>query len=172
MERPYKNTNPTDEVTLFTGIEIEHTAAHGKKTLFVVGIYPVETLRLAAHQNKVDHIYLGANHSYNESRAYDPEWENMIKGVLDLGHWVTLDFDVKHVDEVNEMMLNEYNRFIPMISVKIPHINSLNYNACIKLDDVDFDSTNPGVWVHSLHDLQKRGVFTDWSKYTNDDVIE
>ena len=28
------------------------------------------------------------------------------------------------------------------------------------------------VWCHSLHDLQKRSQFTDWSKYTQDEVIK
>jgi hypothetical protein len=57
-----------------------------------------------------------------------------------------------------------------MISVKLPYINQFNYNAVIKLDDTGFNKTNPGVWVHSLHDLQSRSTFTDWSKYTNDEV--
>ena len=35
----------------------------------------------------------------------------------------------------------------------------------------DFQATNPGVWCHSLHDLQNRSVFTDWSKYTKDQSV-
>jgi hypothetical protein len=59
-----------------------------------------------------------------------------------------------------------------MISVKLPYIQQLGYNATIKLDDKDFAASNPGVWCHSLHSLTKReGVFTDWSKYTNDEVV-
>jgi hypothetical protein len=58
-----------------------------------------------------------------------------------------------------------------MISVKLPYIQQLGYNAIIKLDDKDFKASNPGVWCHSVHDLQNRTVFTDWSKYTKDEVI-
>jgi len=54
----------------------------------------------------------------------------------------------------------------------LPYINQLNYNACIKLDDKDFKASNPGVWVHSVQDLQKRKVFTDWTKYTKDEIID
>ena len=42
----------------------------------------------------------------------------------------------------------------------------------IKIDDKDFEATNPGVWCHSLHDLTNRAAFTDWSKYTQDTIIE
>ena len=66
----------------------------------------------------------------------------------------------------------EYKNFIPMISVKLPYINQLGYNATLKLDDKDFKATNPGVWCHSVHELQDRKVFTDWTKYTKDEVIE
>ena len=66
----------------------------------------------------------------------------------------------------------EYDTFIPMISIKLPYIKQLNYNACIKLDDKDFKATNPGVWVHSVHNMLDREVFTDWSKYTKDEIID
>jgi len=71
-----------------------------------------------------------------------------------------------------ESGLVENHLFIPMISVKLPYIRQLGYNATLKLDDRDFAATNPGVWCHSLHALQRRSVFTDWSKYTQDEVIE
>jgi hypothetical protein len=59
-----------------------------------------------------------------------------------------------------------------MISVKLPYIKQLGYNATLKLDDKDFKATNPGVWCHSVHELQTRKAFTDWSKYTQDEVID
>ena len=95
----------------------------------------------------------------------------MIKQVLDAGYMCTLDIDVACVEGLAESMLCENNNFIPMISVKIPYIRLLNYNATLKIDDKDFDATNPGVWCHSVHTLQKRSVFTDWSKYTKDESI-
>ena len=61
---------------------------------------------------------------------------------------------------------------IIMISVKLPSIDKLNYNATLKIDDTDFEHSNPGVWCHSVHNLQKRNLFTDWSKYTQDQVIK
>ena len=70
------------------------------------------------------------------------------------------------------MGYNEYSNFISQISVKMPHIDQLNYNACIKIDDTDFKATNPGVWVHRVHDLKNTDRFTDWREYTKDKPIK
>ena len=95
----------------------------------------------------------------------------MIRPLLKDGRLCTLDFDVAEVESVLEYGFSEYNNFIPMISVKLPYIQQLGYNATIKLDDRDFKSTNPGVWCHSLHTLQNRDVFTPWSKYAKDKTV-
>ena len=69
-----------------------------------------------------------------------------------------------------ESALPEYRRFIPMISAKLPYINQLGYNAVLKIDDIDFDKSNPGVWCHRLHDLQSASTFTGWDAYKDDEV--
>ena len=158
-----------DNVDFFTGVEVEHTPAFGKRTLFVVGLQKIEdiTANVMGH----DHIYFGANMSFPnydvDARGW-LDWENMIKHFLDLGYLCTLDVDVKCVEGLAEGALVEYNNFIPMISVKVPYSRLLGYNATIKIDDKDFAATNPGVWCHTLHDLMDRKKFTDWSKYTKD----
>ena len=105
------------------------------------------------------------------SYSQDQEYDNMVFPLLKEGFWVTLDFPVTDTEWVLESGYTEYNRFIPMISVKLPYIDLLGYNACLKVDDKDFDATNPGVWVHKVHDLKTRETFTDWSKYTTDEII-
>jgi hypothetical protein len=87
-------------------------------------------------------------------------------------NYCTLDLDHAQAEGLLESSLVEFHNFIPMISVKLPYIRQFGYNATIKIDDRDFAATNPGVWCHSLHSLQKRQVFTDWSKYTQDEVIK
>lgn len=166
-----------ENVDFFYGNEVEHTPAHGKYTMFVVGVQSVEDIAMAltSGQEAVKHIYFGANMSFpnpniNDAAAWLP-WENMIKFFLDKDYLCTLDIDVKCVEGLAESGLCEYNGFIPMISVKLPYIQQLGYNATIKLDDKDFDATNPGVWCHSLHDLKNRNNFTDWSKYNEDKII-
>jgi hypothetical protein len=83
----------------------------------------------------------------------------------------TLDIDVGLAEDLLDGPLTEFNNFIPMLSVKLPYIRQLGYNATLKLDDKDFRATNPGVWCHNLHDLQSRSTFTDWSCYTKDETL-
>jgi hypothetical protein len=170
MDRPGHN-----EISFFIGTEVEHSPAFGHRTLFVVGMQDSQIIVQELKNNDCTHIYFGANQSFPQ---YDmdanewQDWEMMIRDCLEKGILCTLDFDVANVNFVTESSLTEFNNFIPMISVKLPYIQLLGYNATIKLDDKDFAATNPGVWCHSLHDLRDRKVFTDWSKYTKDEVIK
>ena len=172
MNRPEHNN-----AKFFVGTEVEHTPAYGHKTLFVVGLQSTkEILDILGNQQHITHVYFGANMSFpssirtNDAVFWDP-WDNMIQGCLDAGYLCTLDIDIACVEGLLESGLTENHNFIPMISVKLPYINQLGYNATLKLDDKDFRATNPGVWCHSLHTLQKRSVFTDWSKYTKDEPL-
>ena len=167
MNRDYE-TGTSDSVKLFTGKEIEHTPAYGMETLFVVGLVPLVEIVKAAEKHSVKHIYLGANMSYNP----DEEYDDLVFPLLKAGYWVTLDFDIKEVEWVLESGYTEYNQFIPMISAKLPYISQLGYNACLKLDDKDFDKTNPGVWVHRVHDLMNKDCYTTWSQYKDDKPLE
>lgn len=161
-----------ENVDFFVGTEVEHTPAFGKKTLFVVGLQTVDDILENVHG--CEHIYFGANMSFPD---YDVnargwmDWEGMIQYFLNLGYLCTLDVDVKCVEGLAEGKLVEYDNFIPMISVKMPYARLLNYNTTVKIDDKDFKATNPGVWCHSLHDLMDRSKFTDWSKYTKDELL-
>jgi len=162
-------------VSIFVGTEVEHTPAFGLKTLFVVGIQSVELIEAAYIAHKCEHIYFGANASFPAIGTNDSEWtvwENMIHPFLSRGYVCTLDIDVNQAEGLVESGLSERHNFIPMISVKLPYLQQLGYNATIKLDDKDFNATNPGVWCHSLHSLQNRDQFTGWSKYTKDEVVK
>ena len=167
------NRDGHKNVSLFVGTEIEHTPAHGLKTLFVVDIQPIELIEAAYIAHKCQHIYFGANQSFapDGTADYHTPWDKMISYFLKKHYLCTLDFDVSATEYVLEFGLSEYNNFIPMISVKLPYLQQLGYNATIKLDDKDFNSTNPGVWCHSLHDLLDRKKFTNWSGYTQDEII-
>lgn len=170
------NRQGHNAVSFFVGNEVEHTPAHGKKTLFVVGIHDANGVMDLALANDCCHIYFGANQSFpnldcNDASAWRA-WEAMIRPCLQAHMLCTLDLDVTCVEGLLESSFVEYHNFIPMISVKLPYIGQLGYNAIVKIDDRDFAATNPGVWCHSVHDLQRRDVFTDWSQYTKDEVIQ
>ena len=167
-----------EDTQFFVGEEVEHTPAFGMRTLFVVGVQDTAEIHAKALAHKCDHIYFGANQSFPADGTADWKlWEDMIGVMLRSGlggdhyYMCTLDLDVGVVEDLLDGPLVEYNNFIPMLSVKLPYIKQLGYNATLKLDDKDFRATNPGVWCHNLHDLQDRSVFTDWSKYTKDETL-
>ena len=171
------NREGHENTEFFYGTEVEHTPAHGRYTVFVVGCQDIEhiRLRLTVGNAPVEHIYFGANQSFpkcgvNDVGVWRP-WETMIKFFLDRDYLCTLDIDVNCAEGLLESGLTEYHNFIPMISVKLPYINQFGYNATLKIDDKDFRATNPGVWCHSLHDLQDRRQFTNWSQYTKDETV-
>ena len=170
MNRDYQD-GKFDNVTYFIGNEVEHTPAYGMRTLFVTGLQSTE--EIAKHLQGCQHIFFGANHSYN---PHTPEehyaWEEMIMFFLDKDYLCSLDIPMNQVEEFNEGGLNERDNFIPQIRVPIPYIRLWNYNTMLKIDDRDFKATNPGVWSHSLHTLMDRSKFTDWSQYKNDEIIK
>jgi hypothetical protein len=174
MQRPYQDVTSSHSVKLFVGEEVENSPMKNKPTLFVVGIQCRDEIIAACDVNQVDHIYLGANHSFDPttSGSNSDLWNDLIWNLLNTKRfWVTLDFDLAHLTWVQEGGYCESHRFVPMISVKMPHVAQLNYNTTIKIDDVGFDSTNPGVWCHSLHSLTTRSSFTDWTQYKQDQPI-
>ena len=167
------NREGHENIKFFYGTEVERTPALGKKTLFVVGVQSVDDI--AANTQGCEHIYFGANQSFPNINTTDfvnlTQCENMILYFLQKGYLCTLDIDVNCVEGLLESSLTEDHNFIPMISVKLPYIKLLGYNATLKIDDKDFAATNPGVWCHSIHELQNRDHFTDWSKYTKDETL-
>ena len=170
MKRDY-TTGEASNVQFFTGVEVEHTPAFGKKTLFVTGIHPVE--EIALNLQGCEHIFFGANHSYNPKTTDEWDaWEKMILFFLDKDYLCSLDIPLNAVEEFHDGGLCESDNFIPQIRIPIPYIKLWNYNTMLKIDDKDFKATNPGVWSHSLHDLKDRSKFTDWSQYKNDEIIK
>jgi hypothetical protein len=170
------NREGHSNVDFFTGIEVERTPAFGKQTLFVVGIQPVDEIAHHFDMNPrgIEHIFFGANHSFHpdpDDHVEWQRWESMITHFLEKGYMCSLDIPVKCVEAFNDTGLCEYRNFVPQIRVSIPYIRLWNYNTMIKLDDSDFDATNPGVWTHSLHSLMSRRTFTDWDQYNEDSTL-
>lgn len=170
MNRDYED-GVKDDVVYFTGYEVEHTPVHGEHTLFVVGPQDPAEVIAKAKKEAVEHVYLGANQSFNIDGGTSRQWDGLVEELCLAGFWVTLDYDVRYHEYVLDAGYNENSKFISMISVKMPYIDQLNYNACVKIDDKDFKASNAGVWVHYARDLQPRDKFTSWEKYENDSPI-
>jgi len=173
VKREYSGVTKDDAV-FFTGIEVEKTPAYGKQTLFVTGIQDYNKIKEYYNNLGCEHIFFGANHSYNPKTNDEFEdWEFMIKAFLDEGILCSLDIpSTVNLSWVLEGGYTEFNNFIPQIRLVIPYVDQWNYNTMVKIDDVGYDETNPGVWCHSLHDLKNRDKFTSWDQYTKDKEID
>lgn len=172
LVRNYSNENgeTNGEASFFVGIEVERTAQHGEPTLFVVGIQDVNEIMALANERHINHIYLGANKSFHTT----DDWEPLIDELLSEGHWVTIDYPVRCHNFIMRLLQNHMrnSRLIPMISVELSNVELYNYNTTLKIDDLDIDHSNPGVWCWQLHDLMNRENFTDWDNYVDDEVIK
>jgi hypothetical protein len=162
-----------DGVNYFVGTEVERTPAYGLKTLFVVGVQPFDSILAKYKANNCQHIFFGANHSYNPQTADEFEaWEQMLVPLLKKDVICSLDIPSNiNLEWFLEGGMVEYDNFIPQIRVSIPYVSQWGYNAMVKVDDIDFNESNPGVWCHSLHNLMDREKFTPWSAYTQDKVV-
>ena len=162
------DTAKRKQVIYFVGDEIENTVAKGFRTLFVVGTRdPKEIMDLADHHN-CKHIYFGTSQSYNG----DGKFATVMKELLENKYWVTLDFGIEYIEKVTETGLMKYERFIPMVSAKIPNIYKLNKNTTLKIDDVTWGHSNTGVWSKNLKQITEHMHYTDWSEYVGDTVID
>lgn len=160
-------------VTYFVGTEVENTAMKGEKTLFVVGIQPVDDIIKICDHHHIRHIYFGTSQTFHPVSPYDwDEWNSMIKPLLVKDYWVTVDMGIEYINgDYHAQGWDAYHTYIPMISAKLPNIQKLNYNATLKLDDNTWGDTNPGVWCHPLNALMTRRVYTDWKDYVGDHVV-
>jgi hypothetical protein len=174
MNRTYNNTT-TNTAKFFVGDEVEHTPAYGLKTLFIVGIQTTEAIHYRLDTTEdITHIFFGANHSFNpDTPGAWLNWNNTIAHFLKTGKLCSLDIPFTAVIDFNtNTNLCKYNNFIPQIRIPVANIKDWSYNTMVKIDDTTFNATNPGVWTHSLHDLQDHKKFTNWFNYNNDKVLK
>lgn len=168
MKRNYTDGLVSDSIDMFVGREVEHTPAHNKLTLFVVGVQKIADIEEKLIQENCEHIFFAANQSFDPAEFC--QLERTMLYFLQRGVLCSLDVPGDSLRLIEQSALLSYNNFIPQVCVKIPNINKWK-NATLKLDDIDFNATNPGVWCHQLKKLQIDSVFTDWSKYNEDKPV-
>ena len=170
MKRDYAS-GVEESADFFVGVEVEKTPMEGELTLFVVGLQRIISIEWQLSELPgCNHIFFGANHSFSPGEDWDQwsEWTKMIDHFLNKGIYCSLDIPLDHAEDFLETILVEQENFIPQIRVPLPYIKQWGYNTMVKIDDKGFESTNPGVWCHHLHDLMDRNRFTDWQKYKKD----
>lgn len=163
-----------ENARFFIGSEVEHTPAFNKRTLFVVGEQAVEEIIDLARKNRCTHVYMGANHSFDYDSADPHYWDSTITALLDRGFWTTLDYPA-HLHAAMLTYLNagiwQSRIFVPMLRVPIAHVDTSHPNLTVKIDDVDFAATNPGVWCLHFNQLCDSNRFTDWKDYVGDELV-
>jgi hypothetical protein len=170
MDRDYK-TGKSDSVGIFSGLEIEHTPALGKQTLFLArnDLFFDDIIELAEKVN-AEAIYFGANRSFMYNIANQSQ---LIKRLMRKGYWCTIDYQHSVHAEVKERFKDIWKeeKFIPFCSVIFPNSED-DDNLCIKVDDVDFNATGPGVWTMTMDHFKQSAGFTSWDQYKQDEPIE
>ena len=164
MKRDYES-GVADSAAFFVGTEIENSYFYGLRTLFVVGYQDTARVISYASEESCSHVYLGANHSTNNGLLAHLLTQS--KKLLDTGHKVTLDMDIKDYPWVEQQEVLDHPNFCLMLSCKVPNIK--DRKVCLKLDDIDFKATNPGVWVFRNEKL--RTTYNDWSEYGKDKIL-
>ncbi len=49
---------------------------------------------------------------------------------------------------------------------------TMDTKMCFKIDDVDFNKTNKGVWTMGMEDFKSKAGFTKWEQYKQDQPIK
>jgi hypothetical protein len=65
----------------------------------------------------------------------------------------------------------KHKKFIPFCSIIMPDSEE-DSSLCFKIDDIDFNKTNPGIWAMSMKDFKDNAGFTKWDEYKKDEPIE
>ena len=170
MDRDYK-TGKSDSVGVFSGIEVEHTPAFGKQTLFLArNDLFYDQIEALAKQVNAEAIYFGANRTFMYNHAtlrYQMLW------VLRKCYYVTIDYPHSLHETVKERFESiwTHEKFIPFCSIIFPK-SEQDDNLCIKVDDIDFNKTNPGVWTMTMDNFKQSAGFTSWDEYKQDEPIE
>ena len=160
MLRDYKN-GYFEDVRMFSGKEIEHTPAYGLQTLFLArNDLTLAQIEEQAVMVQAEAIYYGANRTYMHNHGMQL---SQIIQLCDKGYYVTVDYPYELHDEVKEKfnIVWKHEKFIPFCSIIFPHTED-DTQLCIKVDDTDFNKTNPGVWTMSMNHFKQSAGFTSW----------
>ena len=99
MDRDYK-TGKSESVGVFSGLEVEHTPALGKQTLFLArNDLTFEQIKELAQSVDAKAIYYGANRSYMHNHGMQLA---QMKRLIEDGYYVTVDYDYSIHKEVKE----------------------------------------------------------------------
>lgn len=160
-----------EEVKIFIGEELESSVAKGLPTLFVVGAQPRELIVYNLKKyDHVSHVYLAANKSFSVNNL--DYYIGLIRELTAKKVYVTVDYPASEYVTCFHAFKEFHNNsfFVPMINVEMPNFHKMP-NVAVRIDDIDFNKTNPGVWVLRHETIAGPDFFTPWSDYDSDIII-
>ncbi len=131
MLRSYK-TGVKKDVTIFSGIEIEHTPAYGKQTLFLArNDLTFDQIQECAVMCGAEAIYYGANRSYIHGHYMQVP---QIMKFLEHNYYVTVDYPFELHQMVSQKfaLVWKHKKFIPFCSVIMPDSEE-DSSLCFKI---------------------------------------
>ena len=93
--------------------------------------------------------------------------------MLNDGYYVTIDYQYNIHDEVKKRYsaVWQHEKFIPFCSIIFANSEE-DTKMCFKIDDVDFNKTNKGVWAMGMEDFKSKAGYTKWDQYKQDQPIK
>ena len=161
----------SENVKVFSGKEVEHTPAYGLQTLFLArNDLTYDQIKELCVKVDAEAVYFGANRCYVNNLANQPMQVNRL---LNDGYFVTIDYQYAIHNEVKKRYsaVWQHEKFIPFCSVIFENSEEDN-KLCFKIDDVDFNTSNKGVWTMNMEDFKKQAGYTTWDEYKQDKPIE
>ena len=172
MNRDYSDGQTASDVIYFVGPEVEKTSQYGNTTLFKVGERPFDEICWYLDEaytktgDQVKHVYFTANHSLHEIE----DW-GVVEQLLDADLYVTVEGNYMDVKRIKHKIPVDHPNLIIMISIEMPSVDEWPSGTYIKVDDIDFNATNTGVWLHRLEALLDDSVKTTWDAYKQDHIL-
>ena len=161
----------SENVKVFSGKEVEHTPAYGLQTLFLArNDLTYDQIKELCVKVDAEAVYFGANRCFVNNLATQPMQVNKL---LNDGYYVTIDYQYAIHNEVKKRYsaVWQHEKFIPFCSVIFENSEEDN-KLCFKIDDVDFNTSNKGVWTMNMEDFKKQAGYTTWDEYKQDKPIE
>ena len=161
----------SENVKVFSGKEVEHTPAYGLQTLFLArNDLTYDQIKELCVKVDAEAVYFGANRCFVNNLATQPMQVNRL---LNDGYYVTIDYQYAIHNEVKKRYsaVWQHEKFIPFCSVIFENSEEDN-KLCFKIDDVDFNTSNKGVWTMNMEDFKKQAGYTTWDEYKQDKPIE
>ena len=100
-----------------------------------------------------------------------PDWKGKGLSVMEMSHRSKEFVEIAETAKQDFIDLLSYKKFSIIYGLRMDNVKKLKGNIVIKIDDADYNATNPGVWCWSVRDMINEKHFTEWKEYTKDKII-